>query len=106
MGDHSQSGGGRPEPVAIAAAVQAVLAALVTVGWVQLDDAQLASIGTVVAIVAGTAVTLAARRRVTPVASPTAEDGTPLVPANSSAGEKEIPAAQLLEREGRHRGRA
>jgi hypothetical protein len=105
MGEHSQSGAGRPEPVAIAATVQAVLAALVTLGWVQLDDAQLASIGTVVAVVAGTAITLAARRRVTPISNPTAEDGTPLVPATSSAG-REIAATQLLEREGRTRGLA
>lgn len=90
--------------MAIAAAVQAVLAALVTVGWVQLDDAQLASIGTVVAIVAASAITLAARRRVTPVTNPTTPDGTPLVPAESPS--TEVAASTLLEREGRTRGLA
>lgn len=104
MGGHSLTGEGRPEPVAIAAAVQAVLAALVTVGWVQLDDAKLSAIGTVVAIVIGTSITLAARRRVTPVVNPTDADGTPLVPATGKSSE--VAASTLLEREGRHRGLA
>lgn len=82
MGQHSHAGGGRPEPVAVAAAVQAVLAALVTVGWSQMDDATVAACGTVVAAVIGAVVTLMARRQVTPVADPRAPDGTPLEPAS------------------------
>ena len=97
MAHHSPGGeGGRPEPVAIAAVVQAVLAALVTLGWLQLDDTTIAALGTVVAAFVGATVTLSARRRVTPVADPKAADGTPLVPAQNS-----VSVDALLRREGR-----
>lgn len=100
MGNHTSTTGPRPEPVAIAAAVQAVLAALVTLGWVQLDDARISAIGTVVALVAAVYVTVTARSAVTPISNPTAADGQPLVPADRR---DQVPAAQLLEREGRIR---
>lgn len=57
----------RPEPVAIAAAVQAVLAAIVTIGWVQLDDATIATIGTVIAGAISVALTIYTRSKVSPV---------------------------------------
>jgi hypothetical protein len=57
----------RPEPVAIAAAVQAVLAAIVTIGWVQLDDATIATIATVIAGAVSVILTLYTRSKVTPV---------------------------------------
>jgi hypothetical protein len=60
----------RPEPVAIAAAVQAVLAAAVAVGWVTLDNAAIATIGTAVAAVASIVVTIITRSKVTPTADP------------------------------------
>lgn len=70
----------RPEPVAVAAAVQAVLAALVTLGWVNLDNTTAAAIGTVAAALVAAVVTHRARRQVTPTADPVAADGTALVP--------------------------
>lgn len=60
----------RPEPVAIAAAAQAVLAAAVTIGWVTLDDQAIAIIGTAVAAVISVVFTWFARSRVTPVSDP------------------------------------
>jgi hypothetical protein len=60
----------RPEPVAIAAAVQAVLAAIVTIGWVQLDDATIATIATVIAGAVSVAITIYTRSKVTPVSNP------------------------------------
>lgn len=60
----------RPEPVAIAAAVQAVLAAGVTIGWVTLDDATVNTICTVIAGAASLMCTAIARSKVTPVSDP------------------------------------
>ena len=60
----------RPEPVAIAAAVQAVLAAIVTIGWVQLDDATIATIATVIAGAVSVVLTIYTRSKVTPVSNP------------------------------------
>lgn len=99
MGNHTSTEG-RPEPVAVAAVVQAILAALVTFGWVQLDDARISAIGTVVALVVATSLTVYARGRVTPVSNPTDLDGTPLVPATTAPAQ--VPAVTLLEREGSH----
>lgn len=70
MGRHSSPAEARPEPVAIAAAAQAVLAALVTVGWLQLDDATIASVATGIAAILSVVLTLIARSRVTPVSDP------------------------------------
>lgn len=74
MGKHSLMDDGvtgpRPEPVAIASAIQAVLAAAVTIGWVQLDDTTLATIATAVAGVVSLVLTLIARSKVTPVSDP------------------------------------
>lgn len=70
--------GRQPQPVLNAAAVQTVLAALVTVGWVQLDDAVVASLATVIAAMIGGAVTWFTRAKVTPMASPRDEAGRPL----------------------------
>lgn len=58
---------GRPEPVAIAAAAQAVLAALVTFGWVALDDTTISAIATAIGVIGATVITLIARSKVTPV---------------------------------------
>lgn len=78
-GDTARSTSGRqPQPVLNAAAVQTVLAALVTVGWVQLDDAVVASLATVIAAMIGGAVTWFTRAKVTPMASPRDEAGRPL----------------------------
>lgn len=63
----------RPEPVAIAAAVQAVLAAIVTIGWVQLDDSTIATIATVIAGAVSVAITILTRSKVTPVSKLTKE---------------------------------
>lgn len=91
--------------MAVAAAVQAVLAALVTLGWLQLDDRTIAALGTVIAAFVGTTVTLAARRRVTPVADPKAADGTPLAPVAVEPAPVEpastVSVDALLRREGR-----
>jgi hypothetical protein len=62
--------GARPEPVAIAAAAQAVLAALVALGWANLDDATINIIGTAIAAVLSVVFTWIARSRVTPVSDP------------------------------------
>lgn len=99
MAEHTQPTA-RPEPVAVAAAVQAALAALVTLGWLNLDDTTTAAIGTVVAALVAAIVTARARAQVTPVADPTDTDGTPLVPANSAAAEvlTGVPVAELLAR--------
>lgn len=75
MGDHSlpddttpaATTPPHPEPVAIAAAVQAVLAALVVLGWAQLDDTTIATIGTVIAGAVSVILTLYTRSKVTPV---------------------------------------
>lgn len=60
----------RPEPVAIAAAAQAVLAALVTLGWVTLDDTTIRTIATAIGVVIAGVITLIARSKVTPVSDP------------------------------------
>lgn len=98
---HSLSGdGGRPEPVAIATAVQAVLAAIVTIGWVNLDDATVASIGTVLAAIVAAIVARQTRAAVTPVAAPTTADGEPLVPASTiEPPTAPVPATAILARE-------
>ena len=70
-----------PGPVVTAATVQAVLAALVTLGWVQLDNSAVAAIATAIAAVIAAVTTWLARSRVTPVANPVDASGTPLVPA-------------------------
>lgn len=64
----------RPEPVAIAAAIQAVLAAVVTLGWLQLDNAAQSIVTTAVAAVISLIATLVARKKVTPVADPRIEE--------------------------------
>lgn len=61
---------GRPEPVAIAAAAQAVLAALVTLGWLTLDNTTIQTIATAFGMIAAAVITLIARSRVTPVSDP------------------------------------
>lgn len=98
---HSLPGdGGRPEPVAIATAVQAVLAALVTIGWVNLDDTTVASLGTVLAAVVAAIVARRARAAVTPVAAPTSADGEALVPASTiTPPTAPVPATAILARE-------
>jgi len=72
--------GPRPEPVSIASAVQAVLAAAVTLGWLNLDSVTVATIGTVVAAVIAAVTTLIARSRVTPVKDPRDNTGKALTP--------------------------
>lgn len=64
----------RPEPVAIAGAIQAVLAALVTLGWLNLDDATQSIIATAVAGVLSLITTYVARKKVTPVSDPRIEE--------------------------------
>ena len=53
-----------PEPVAIAAAVQAVLVAAAALGWTYLDDVRIAAVTTAVATVGTVAAVLVARGRV------------------------------------------
>lgn len=62
--------GSRPEPVAIAAAAQAVIAAGVTVGWVTLDDQSIQIVVTAVGAIAALVFTFIARAKVTPVRDP------------------------------------
>lgn len=62
--------GSRPEPVAIAAAAQAVIAAGVTVGWVTLDDQSIQIIVTAIGAIAAMVFTFIARSKVTPVRDP------------------------------------
>ncbi|MBB5157651.1 hypothetical protein [Saccharopolyspora phatthalungensis] len=69
------------EPAAIAEVVRVILVALVGAGWLALDDATLASIVSVVGVLASVALTWWTRRKVTSLARPRATDGTPLVPA-------------------------
>jgi len=57
----------RPEPVAIAAAAQAVLAALVAIGWVTLDNTTIQTLATAVGVIAATIITLIARSKVKPL---------------------------------------
>lgn len=71
----------RPGPVAVAAAIQSVLAVLVTLGWLRLDDETIATVATVAAGAVVLVVTLIARSKVTPVAAPRNADGVPLIPA-------------------------
>ena len=53
-----------PEPVAVAAAVQAVLVAAAALGWTYLDDARIAAVVSAVATVGTVAAVLVARGRV------------------------------------------
>jgi hypothetical protein len=62
----------------ITGAVTAVLALLVEYG-IDITDGQQQAILAVVAVAAPLIVALAARRKVTPVADPRADDGTPLI---------------------------
>jgi len=62
--------GSRPEPVAIASAAQAVIAAGVTVGWVTLDDQSIQIIVTAVGAIAALVFTFIARSKVTPISDP------------------------------------
>lgn len=82
---------GRPEPVALVDFARLVLAAAVTVGWVRLDDAQTATVGTAAAAVLWAVLTWIARSLVTPNSDPRAADGTPLVPAPAAPGRHERP---------------
>lgn len=68
------------EPAKLAEFARAILAALVAVGWVTLDEQAIAAVVSVVALVGSWALTAFTRRRVTPLADPKAEDGTPLEP--------------------------
>lgn len=101
MAGHSLPGvGGRPEPVAVAAAVQAVLAALVTLGWLNLDDNGVAAIGTVAAALVAALVTRSARKAVTPTSAPMTADGEALVPASTIIPPATaVPATALVARE-------
>ena len=80
MGRHALNVTGRPEPIAIAAAIQGVLAALVAVGWITVDDTTVNAIGTVVAAIAAGVITVTARSKVTPLSDPRTPDGVPLKP--------------------------
>jgi hypothetical protein len=62
--------GSRPEPVAIAAAAQAVISAGVTIGWVALDDQSIQIIVTAVGAIAALVFTFIARSQVTPIKDP------------------------------------
>ncbi|PKW15912.1 hypothetical protein [Saccharopolyspora spinosa] len=73
------------EPAAIAEAVRIILIALVGAGWLTLDDTTLASIVSVVGVLASVALTWWTRRKVTSLAAPRATDGTPLVSAEPPA---------------------
>lgn len=68
----------QPQPVLTAAAIQAVLAAVVTIGWVRLDDTTTSTLATVLAGVLALVSAFIARGKVTPVASPRRNDGQPL----------------------------
>jgi hypothetical protein len=70
----------RPEPVVIAAVVQLALAVLVTVGWVVLDDAALATAASVIAAMITALITRHTRAQVTPVDNPVSADGQQLMP--------------------------
>ncbi|GJF04973.1 hypothetical protein [Pseudonocardia sp. D17] len=72
-----------PGPVVTAATVQAILAAIVTLGWVRLDDTATAAVATAIAAVIAAVTTWVARSHVTPVANPVDASGTPLVPAQT-----------------------
>ncbi len=65
---------------AITAAVTAILAALVAFGLDIDSDQQAAILGIVTAVIAPAAVAVLTRPKVTPVATPRADTGTPLVP--------------------------
>lgn len=56
------------EPVAVAELVRVVLAALVTLGWVTLDEPAVMTVSTAVAGLVSLALSWWARRRVTPTA--------------------------------------
>lgn len=78
------AGNPTPGPVVTAATVQAILAALVTLGWVSLDNVGQATVATGIAALLAVVATGWARARVTPVRNPVGADGAPLVPAASS----------------------
>ena len=71
-----------PEPVLIAAAVQAVLVAAAALGWTYLTDARIAAIVTAVATVAALAAAMVARGRVRAIRP---DDPTPLAVAADPA---------------------
>lgn len=54
------------EPAALAEAVRVVLAALVALGWITLDDPTLTAVTTAVAAVASVLLTVLVRRKVVP----------------------------------------
>lgn len=60
----------RPEPVAIAAAAQAVLAAAVAIGWITWDDTTVSTVATAAGVIATVVIALVARSKVTPVSDP------------------------------------
>ncbi len=59
----------KTEPAALAEFVRLVLAGLVTLGWVALDNELINAIGTIVAALGSVALTVFTRSRVSPVGS-------------------------------------
>ncbi|WP_028924183.1 hypothetical protein [Pseudonocardia acaciae] len=87
MPEHSSRPARGAEPVVTADAIRTVLAALVTVGWLKLDDTVLAALGTVLAFLVSTAITAITRSRVTPNAH---------LPSTDTGTDARVPVAVLL----------
>lgn len=74
MGEHS-SPTDRPEPVALIDAAKLVVSALVAAGWIVLDDATIATVGSAAGLLLFLILTVVTRAQVTPISDPVDEEG-------------------------------
>lgn len=69
------------QPVGLAEVVRMIVLALVSAGWITVDDATVNTIVSVIGVAISIGLTWWTGRKVTPVAKPRTDEGVPLVPA-------------------------
>lgn len=79
------------EPAGITEAIRLVVAALVAVGVFEVDDTTLNAIMLAIGGLVSIGLTFFTRRKSTPLAKPRTDDGRPLVPAPTRAGNDPAP---------------
>lgn len=69
------------QPVSLAEVVRMIVVALVSAGWLTLDDTAVNTVVSVVGAIVSIGLTWWTTHKVTPVAKPRSDEGLPLVPA-------------------------
>lgn len=83
MSDHALTTTSRPEPVLLMDAVKALVAVLVSLGWLQLDSVQVNLVITLAGALITVVLSIVTRRWVTPMSDPIAADGSMMVPISA-----------------------